>query len=128
MFANMISAMNKQHELQVEALKKDMKNANGGNDALMQTAISALGGMFGGGQNIGVSGFETTEIEQPTQKINNTHTTENIMDDKRKKINNAVVRLMDGDSEFAENISKLADLCENNPMIYKMAISRLENL
>ena len=35
---------------------------------------------------------------------------------------------MDGDSEFAENISKLEDLCENNPMIYKMAISRLENL
>ena len=51
-----------------------------------------------------------------------------MVDDKRKKINNAVVRLIEGDLEFAENISKLADLCENNPMIYKMAIQRLDQI
>lgn len=125
MFANMMAAMNKQHELQVEALKNEMKNADGGNDALMQTAISALGGMFGGGANIGLSGIDTMEV--PTITNTNTNTTE-IMDDKRKMINNAVVRLMRGDKEFAENITKLADLCDENPLIYNVAIGKLKAL
>lgn len=125
MFANMMAAMNKQHELQLEALTKEMKNADGGNDALMQTAMSALSGMFGGGANIGVSGLDTAmpEVQENTYKK-----TDNMVDDNKRKINSAVVRLIQSDPEFANNISKLADLCEDNPMIYKMAISKLESL
>lgn len=125
MFANMMAALNKQHELQLDALKKEMKTADGGNDALMQTAISALGGMFGGGANIGVSGIETLETPTaPTQNIN----TEPMVDDKRKKVNNAVVRLMKSDKDFAEHITKLADLCDENPLIYNVAINKLKAL
>ena len=125
MFANMMAAMNKQHEMQIETLKSEMKNADGGNDALMQTAISALGGMFGGGgaSNVALSGLDTLEI--PETKIN---TNNGMVDDTKKTINNAVVRLMKGDKEFAENISKLADLCDENPLIYNLAIGKLKAL
>lgn len=124
MFANMMAALNKQHELQMDNLKNEMKKADGGNDALMQTAISALGGMFGGGSNIGVSGIDT--IETPTE-IKHTNT-ETMVDDKNKQINNAVVRLMKGDKDFAEHITKLADLCDENPLIYNVAIQKLKAL
>ena len=123
MFANMMAAMNKQHEMQIENLKNEMKNADGGNDALMQTAISALGGMFGGGANVALSGIET--LENPEIKIN---TNNGMLDDTKKTINNAVVRLMKGDKEFAQNISKLADLCDENPLIYNLAIGKLKAL
>ena len=125
MFANMMAAMNKQHEMQIETLKSEMKNADGGNDALMQTAMSALGGMFGGGgaSNVALSGLDTLEI--PETKIN---TNNGMVDDTKKTINNAVVRLMKGDKEFAENISKLADLCDENPLIYNLAIGKLKAL
>ena len=125
MFANMMAAMNKQHEMQIETLKSEMKNADGGNDALMQTAMSALGGMFGGGgtSNVALSGLDTLEI--PETKIN---TSNGMVDDTKKTINNAVVRLMKGDKEFAENISKLADLCDENPLIYNLAIGKLKAL
>mgnify|MGYP005991780391 CR=1 FL=1 len=124
MFANMISAMNKQHELQMEALRKEMKNAEGGNDQLMQTALQTLSGMFGG-SNIGLSGIET--MAQPTQ-TNKTNNNSKLMDDEKKAINQAVVRLMKGDENFAKNITKLADLCDENPLIYKMAISKLDSI
>ena len=125
MFANMISGMNRHHELQMEMLRKEMKNADGNNDALMNTAIQALSGMFGG-PSIGLSGIDT--IEQPTITNNNINNTDNMVDDSKKKINNAVVRLINNDQDFANNITKLADLCEGNPLIYKMAISKLEAL
>lgn len=125
MFANMISAMNKQHELQMEALRKEMKNAEGGNDQLMQTALQTLSGMFGG-SNIGLSGIET--MAQPTQTNNKTNNNSKLMDDEKKAINQAVVRLMKGDENFAKNITKLADLCDENPLIYKMAISKLDSI
>jgi len=127
MFANMMAAMTKQHELQLKNLEQSYAKADDGNDALMQTAISALSGMFGGGANIGVSGLDTVTPEIQETQIHKT-TENNMVDDKRKKINNAVVRLIEGDLDFAENISKLADLCENNPMIYKMAIQRLDQI
>ena len=51
-----------------------------------------------------------------------------MIDDEKKIINSAVVRLMNNDKDFANNITKLADLCEGNPLIYKMAIAKLEAL
>jgi hypothetical protein len=130
MFANMMAAMNKQHEMQVEALEKQYKNADGGNDQLMQSAISALSGMFGG-SNIGLSGLDTLTspvVEEKTHTVNNNINDNKMIDDEKKIINSAVVRLMNNDKEFANNITKLADLCEGNPLIYKMAIAKLEAL
>jgi len=123
MFANMMAAMAKQHELQMEALKTNL-NKDTGNDALMQTAITAISGMFGGGSNIALSGFDTMDL--PVMETTKTNTIKPMVDDNRQKINNAVVRLIKADKNFADNISKLADIADENPLIYNMAISKLQ--
>ena len=124
MFANMMAAMSKQHELQMEAMKTELSKDKG-NDALMSTAMTALSGMFGGGSNIALSGFDSMELPtiETTKKI-----TEPMVDDNKQKINNAVVRLMKSDRDFAQHISKLADLADESPLIYNMAISKLDAL
>ena len=90
MFANMMAAMSKQHELQMEAMKTELSKDKG-NDGLITAAMGALSGMFGAGNNIALSGFDTMELPpiETTKK-----TTEPMVDDNRQKINNAVVRLM----------------------------------
>ena len=125
MFANMISSTQRMHELQLEALRNEMKNSNGGNDKMLETAMTALSGMFGGGAGIGLSGLDTLDLEPVTKQTENNMP---IMDDNRRKINAAVVSLMANDSSFADNITKLAELCQDNPMIYNMAISKLKDL
>ena len=126
MFANMISGMNKHHELQMEMLRNEMKNKDGNNDALIQTAMQTLSGMFGS-SNIGVSGV-TEMMDTPKTTTIKTNNNSNMIDDNKKAINKAVVRLIEGDENFAENITKLADLCEENPLIYKMAIQKLNGI
>jgi hypothetical protein len=124
MFANMMAAMSKQHELQMEAMKTELSKDKG-NDGLITAAMGALSGMFGAGNNIALSGFDTMELPpiETTKK-----TTEPMVDDNRQKINNAVVRLMKSDLNFASHISKLADLADESPLIYNMAISKLDAL
>jgi len=124
MYSEMVANMNKQHEMQLEALKKENSNKNGSNDALIQAGLSAIMGMFGNSQ-IGVSGIDS--IEMP-ELVYQKETKDNVMDDKTKKINNAVVRLIRGDKDFANHITKLADLCDDNILIYNMAIAKLDNL
>jgi hypothetical protein len=124
MFANMMAAMAKQHELQMESFKSSL-NKDTGNDALMQTAITAISGMFGGGSNIALSGFDTMDL--PVMETTKTNTIKPMLvDDNRQKINNAIVRLMKADRDFASNITKLADIADENPLIYNMAISKLQ--
>lgn len=118
--AQIISGIQKTNELQMELLRTELKNKSGGNDEmLMQAAMTTLGGLFGG-SNIGVSGFDSVETAAPTPAAN--------MDPAKQKINSAVVRLMKVDSNFADHISKLADLAEKNMAMYSMAISQLKNL
>jgi hypothetical protein len=125
MFANMMAAMSKQHELQMEAMKTELSKDKG-NDALLNSAITAISGMFGGGgSNIALSGFDSMEL--PTIETTKKTMTP-IVDDNRQKINNAVVRLMKSDLNFASHISKLADLADESPLIYNMAISKLDAL
>ena len=127
MFANMMAAMSKQHELQMEALKNNLKKDTG-NDALMQTAITAITGMFGGGSNIALSGFDSMELPVMETNKTNTNTEDTMVDDNKRKINSAVVRLIKADKDFAENITKLADIADENPLIYSMAISKLKSI
>ena len=124
MYSEMVANMNKQHEMQLEALKAEGANKNGSNDALIQAALSAITGMFGS-QQIGVSGIDTLEMPAMVEQTENNN---NSMDDKTKKINNAVVRLIRGDKNFAEHITKLANLCDENILIYNMAIAKLNNI
>jgi hypothetical protein len=80
--------------------------------------------MFGGGSNIALSGFDTMDL--PVMETTKTNTIKPMVDDNRQKINNAVVRLIKADKNFADNISKLADIADENPLIYNMAISKLQ--
>lgn len=125
MFANMMAAMSKQHELQMEAMKTELSKDKG-NDGLITAAMGAISGMFGNGGNIALSGFDT--MEMPTIETTKKSTEPMIVDDNRQKINNAVVRLMKSDQNFANHISKLADLADESPLIYNMAISKLDAL
>lgn len=96
------------------ALEERLKNKDG-DGAFQAMAMNALSGLFtsGMGAKVGLSGIG----DQPIQE-----------DDKRAKINNAVVRLIKADANFADNISKLADLAEKSPFIYKMAIEKLNSM
>lgn len=126
MFANMMAAMSKQHELQMEAMKTELSKDKG-NDGLITAAMGAISGMFGnGGNNIALSGFDT--MEMPAIQTTKKSTEPMIVDDNRQKINNAVVRLMKSDQNFANHICKLADLADESPLIYNMAISKLDAL
>jgi len=124
MFANMMAAMSKQHELQMEAMRNELSKDKG-NDGLITAAMGALSGMFGGGSNVALSGFDSMEL--PTIETTKKTMTP-IVDDNRQKINNAVVRLMKSDQNFANHICKLADLADESPLIYNMAISKLDAL
>jgi hypothetical protein len=124
MFANMMAAMSKQHEMQMENMKSSLSKDTG-NDAIMQTAITAISGMFGGGGNMALSGFDS--MEMPTIETTKTNTNKPMIDDSKQKINNAVVRLIRADKGFADNISLLADMAEENPLIYSMAIEKLKS-
>lgn len=120
MFANMISSMAKVNEMQMENLKNAMSKDTG-NDALLQTAITAISGMFGSGNSMALAGLETAEAPKTTTK-------DTPMDANKQAINNAIVRLIKADDNFANHITKLADLADENPLIYKMAIGKLQNI
>ena len=123
MLADAIANMNKLHEREMELLRKDLKSGDGDNAALMQAGITALTGMFGGGQSVGVSGIGALDVAGEVLTTNN-----NTMTDKNKQINASVVMLMNNDPDFAKHIHALAMLSENNIMIYKMAIQKLNDL
>ena len=44
------------------------------------------------------------------------------------KLNAAINKLMKLDYNFVANIEKLAELAENKPTLYKMAVNQLMNL
>jgi hypothetical protein len=48
--------------------------------------------------------------------------------ERKAKMVNAVNTLMKLDSEFPENVSMLAKLCENKPEMYKMAVVYLKSM
>ncbi len=48
--------------------------------------------------------------------------------DQKQQILDAINRLVKADSNFAENIAKLADLAERNQFIYKQAVAKLKSL
>lgn len=101
----------------LEAMEKRLKDKDG-DSAFQGAAVNMLAGLFapgalGAGAKVGLSGVGDAPIPA---------------DDAKTKINNAVVRLIKLDPNFAENIAKLADLAERSPMIYKMAISQLNSM
>jgi len=48
--------------------------------------------------------------------------------DQKQIILNAINRLVKSDPNFAENITKLADLADKNKFIYSQAVNKLKSL
>ena len=108
-----ISGIQKSNDLQMELLRKEMAESKDKTGEMLMQIIPALNGMFGS-TNIGVTGLD--EVEAPPQT------------GEKEQINKAVVKLMRLDSNFANNISKLAELADKKPDLYKMAVTQLSNL
>jgi len=76
---------------------------------------------FGGGKPM--AGFPETETE--TEIENNMNTTPEIQ---KKRIIDAVNKLMALDSNLAENLERLAKMAESNPQVYKQAVNILKTM
>lgn len=109
-----IQGLQARNELQMDLLRKELKEGQDKSGEMMMQAIQALNGMFGS-SNIGLTGLEQ---EAPTMEAQT---------DEKTAINKAVVKLIRLDKNFAANVSKLAKLAEEKPDIYKMAVSQLSN-
>lgn len=48
--------------------------------------------------------------------------------DQKQQILDAINRLVKADPNFAENITKLADLADKNKFIYNQAVNKLKSL
>lgn len=87
------------------------------NDALIQMGAQILGQMFGaGGANMGINGLGDAPMEPET-----------VEGDQKARINRAVVKLIELDQDFAENIEALAELAEKNRTLYDQGVSMIKN-
>lgn len=122
LFTQMIGSLNKQNEMQMELLKKNLNKDTKG-DAVLQTAIAAIQSLFGQGVGqVGLSGFDGLQEQTTQQPMSNG------IDETRARINKSVVTLMQNDANFADNIEALARLATEQPMVYKMAVERLKDI
>ena len=104
-----------QKDQEIERLKRELKEAKEGSplDNIIGSLAPILMQKFGGGAPA-IAGVTDTP-EQTDQAM------------QRQQINQAFNRLVLVDPNFAEHITLLADLAENNPQMYKMAINQLKN-
>jgi hypothetical protein len=102
---------NKQFDLKLEMLKSQSANPN---SAFDQAALTALTGLFGGGGGgININGIGDAPVMESLTTT---------------KLNAAINKLMKLDYNFVANIEKLAELAEQKPTLYKMAVNQLMNL
>ena len=83
------------------------------NSAFDQAALTALTGLFGGGGGVNINGIGDAPVMESLTTT---------------KLNAAINKLMKLDYNFVANIEKLAELAENKPTLYKMAVNQLMNL
>lgn len=75
--------------------------------------LALLSGQTQPVQTVGVAGSENDSTDLDNDKL---------------RINQAVIKLIKLDPNFADNIERLAELAQNNPQVYQMAIQQLNNL
>jgi hypothetical protein len=103
-----------EHKLEALRLEyKDKQKETFLDNPNVQAALMNILGMWGN------NGVIKTQGNPP---INGTE----ILDDKAR-LQEALKRLLKHDNDFINNICKLADLAENNPSTYKMAVNFLNN-
>lgn len=112
-------------EMEAEHNRKMDEKENRWEERIMgiaQTIAPDLLKGFGGGKPL--AGFAETETETETE--NNTMTPQN--DQQKKRIIDAVNKLMALDSNLAENLERLAKMAESNPQVYKQAVNILKTM
>lgn len=102
------------YESQISDLNRQLTDAKS-SDVRINGMLTQLSSIMSPTMNRAVNGISN----------NSTNMSE---DDKRNKIVDAMNRLVKADPNFSENISKLANLVETKPDIYKMAVAQLNSL
>jgi hypothetical protein len=110
----------------IEKMEAEKDKATGMNGVLSTLAENfkdpaVLMGLLSGGGNL----FKKPEV-MPMNGI--TSEVESNISDRKKKMVDAVNLLMKLDSEFPENVSMLANLCQTKPEMYKMAVVYLKSM
>lgn len=110
-----IEDLNRKHE-------QEISNAKNPQELIKQVAPSILGAIqgldlssFGKKAQAPMNGVDTMEQPKNTQN-------------KQAQMVQAINKLIKHDPNFSDNISKLADLAERNPTVYKMAVQQLNSL
>jgi hypothetical protein len=111
-------------EMEAEHNRKMAEKENRWEERIMGIASTIAPDLlkgFGGGKPM--AGFPETETE--TEIENNMTTTPEIQ---KKRIIDAVNKLMALDSNLAENLERLAKMAETNPQVYRQAVNILKTM
>lgn len=100
----------------------EISNAKNPQELIKQVAPSILGAI----QGLDLSSFG----KKPQAPMNGVDTMEQPTNTQSKQVQmvQAINKLIKHDPNFADNISKLAELAERNPTVYKMAVQQLNSL
>jgi hypothetical protein len=114
-----LNHMQESNRLNMELMQQKLISENSSkDDGMQQMAMQALAGIFGGGGVNALAGH--------TSGMNDKQATTEDMGD-LNAIEIAVKGLMELDSDFEKNITKLHQLAKTNKPIYDMAIKQLNN-
>jgi len=117
--------MQSMHDREIERLKAENEKAMS-SESRIQGIVGQIAPMFGfgGGSINGIAGVDTAEISEVINKLS----TENTMDTQKERVIKAVNTLLQLDTNFAENLEKLAILAKTKPEVYKQAVSILKSM
>lgn len=100
----------------MESLRKEYEAKNSKEEKIMGIAGQFFPMIMGAGTQSPMNGI--TEEPETMEKISTT----------KEKVITAVNELMAHDPNFVKNIQSLAKLCKESPVIYKLAVEKLNNL
>lgn len=117
--------MQAMHDREMDRVKQDHEKAMS-SESRIQGIVGQIAPMFGfgGGAINGISGVDTAELSEVINKLS----TENTMDTQKERVIKAVNTLLQLDTNFAENLEKLANLAKTKPEVYKQAVNILKSM
>jgi hypothetical protein len=121
--------MQSMHDREMDRIKQDHEKAMS-SESRIQGIVGQIAPMFGfgGGAGIngvsGLAGVDTAELNEVINKLS----TENTMDTQKERVIKAVNTLLQLDTNFAENLEKLANLAKTKPEVYKQAVNILKSM
>ena len=121
-----MSNMQQIHDREIERMKQDHEKAMS-SESRIQGIVGQIAPMFGFGGGTGVNGIAGVDTAELKEVINNI-STENTMDTQKERVIKAVNTLLQLDTNFAENLEKLAILAKTKPEVYKQAVNILKSM